>query len=156
MPTLHGPVHSSFNSRPHKEVDVIDSRSRTVTKHLSIHDLTRRSTLFLCFHSCAPGLSIHDLTRRSTCPNLNNFIEVFFQFTTSQGGRLVYCGVRDVIAVFQFTTSQGGRRGVSPGRPRHHSFNSRPHKEVDEEVEQLLARNGLSIHDLTRRSTTPR
>ena len=80
---------NSFNSRPHKEVDCIRITVGILVIHLSIHDLTRRSTIPVCIVSCslcpfnsrphkevdpllslvhtqAPGLSIHDLTRRST------------------------------------------------------------------------------------------
>ena len=55
----------TFNSRPHKEVD----RLIQVLLHqsdLSIHDLTRRSTEYICYKFACKFLSIHDLTRRST------------------------------------------------------------------------------------------
>ena len=55
-----------------------------------------------------------------------------FQFTTSHGGRLVFPPVQPNPFVFQFTTSHGGRRV---------RFWIAEHK------------RGLSIHDLTRRST---
>ena len=57
---------------------------------------------------------------------------LFFQFTTSQGGRLSPANAAFRSFVFQFTTSQGGRPAafaVSPPSPC--TFNSRPHKEVD-------------------------
>ena len=80
---------SSFNSRPHKEVDIIPkaySAQKTtfqfttsqggrprplqdgiVVDHLSIHDLTRRSTKEVrTMKVIMDDLSIHDLTRRST------------------------------------------------------------------------------------------
>ena len=55
----------SFNSRPHKEVDGIVSIAARSNK-LSIHDLTRRSTISQCYFVTIKVLSIHDLTRRST------------------------------------------------------------------------------------------
>ncbi len=58
----------SFNSRPHKEVDPGEKCDCQDRKALSIHDLTRRSTLD---DADAEGLTI-------------------FQFTTSQGGRREY------------------------------------------------------------------
>ena len=82
------PPSSSFNSRPHKEVDCfcyVPGRSvrdfqfttsqggrqekedyESMTAQLSIHDLTRRSTLLLSYKNPPFHLSIHDLTRRST------------------------------------------------------------------------------------------
>ena len=102
----------SFNSRPHKEVD--------------------SSPVFM---TDAYRLSIHDLTRRSTVGQL-------------------YCCLRHNI--FQFTTSQGGRLCTQSFPSRSSTFNSRPHKEVDNRgLSELQSRN-LSIHDLTRRSTTDR
>ena len=79
---------SSFNSRPHKEVDQLHSEHMGCRK-LSTHDLTRRST-FLCVEECEKcGLSTHDLTRRSTGhPYSKRTCLWFFQLTTSQGGRL--------------------------------------------------------------------
>ena len=55
-----------------------------------------------------------------------------FQFTTSQGGRLRGERMLCKKLNFQFTTSQGGRPGA---------------------IRALLFFGGLSIHDLTRRST---
>ena len=58
-----------------------------------------------------------------------------FQFTTSQGGRLDLVCCREIRETFQFTTSQGGRRQLSA---------------------TAFVHVGLSIHDLTRRSTVIR
>ena len=57
---------------------------------LSIHDLTRRSTEEREVISRYIDLSIHDLTRRST--KILDAISriLYFQFTTSQGGRHVF------------------------------------------------------------------
>ena len=76
----------SFNSRPHTEVDV-DIQTIPVHIYLSTHDLTRRSTRYI----------------------LGIAAELFFQLTTSHGGRL---------RLYDFP------RRVDP-------FNSRPHTEVD-------------------------
>ena len=107
---------------------------------LSIHDLTRRSTLTFSRNSpSVPSfnsrphkevdgrlgetlrsrrLSIHDLTRRSTDNHQSAGSVTFFQFTTSQGGRQRsdYCDNR--------------------GDP----FNSRPHKEVDQPGERKASK----------------
>ena len=60
VPSMH-----TFNSRPHKEVDVSHGYYNVETENLSIHDLTRRSTL----------------------KTYQKITEMLFQFTTSQGGR---------------------------------------------------------------------
>ena len=57
---------TSFNSRPHKEVDDKISERLSHVYALSIHDLTRRSTQHRAYPCGEQGLSIHDLTRRST------------------------------------------------------------------------------------------
>ena len=101
-------TQGSFNSRPHKEVDISLCASVDVNR-LSIHDLTRRSTCRISLGDSRCILSIHDLTRRSTLLNFSLLVGVSFQFTTSQGGRL---GSTTMSNVFS-------------------SFNSRPHKEVD-------------------------
>ena len=62
----------SFNSRPHKEVDVLRFQVYDVACTLSIHDLTRRSTACAMDTGNKLYLSIHDLTRRSTA-NSHNF-----------------------------------------------------------------------------------
>ena len=55
----------SFNSRPLKEVDIFNLVFLTIYC-LSIHDLSRRSTLAVDYMVCVSILSIHDLSRRST------------------------------------------------------------------------------------------
>ena len=55
---------------------------------------------------------------------------------------------------FQFTTSQGGRQLMDSRLLTRLSFNSRPHKEVDDlYLHKAQSLFDLSIHDLTRRST---
>ena len=103
-------LRNSFNSRPHKEVDWA-----------------------AMYRGHAPWcLSIHDLTRRSTIRRLE----------------------RSMAGAFQFTTSQGGRHMADTTASCLGPFNSRPHKEVD--LDHVIRRHVqfLSIHDLTRRSTS--
>ena len=111
------------------------------------------------YHGMSRGdLSIHDLTRRSTMLSDQQPKPKDFQFTTSQGGRQQKLCQACLKWIFQFTTSQGGRQCWSPvflppGKLSIHdltrrstryrnrkyykirSFNSRPHKEVDEVLE---------------------
>ena len=146
----------SFNSRPHEEVDTAH-RSVGLSPHtfqfttsrggrpadcpliavklLSIHDLTRRSTLTLfslfpamCSFNSRPHEEVDGFSHPSL---LYTFI---FQFTTSRGGRRKSTHRIRRSGSFQFTTSRGGRRS---GRL------------------QSILLFGLSIHDLTRRSTKP-
>ena len=122
--------YPTFNSRPHKEVD-----------------------LWKAFEGDGNGLSIHDLTRRSTLP-CNPFVRPrIFQFTTSQGGRLVF----RVILLDTKPFNSRPHKEVDLVRMceklQEHSFNSRPHKEVDLSIGVGEEKDGLSIHDLTRRST---
>ena len=151
----------AFNSRPHKEVDFIDFCGEDGTIELSIHDLTRRSTTIRQQFWTWRSLSIHDLTRRSTRrevvkwkgrkpfnsrphkevddtrPRSNRSVLVF-QFTTSQGGRLLLSCTFVTSVIFQFTTSQGGRpEAFAIVKEGEESFNSRPHKEVDSKYPQI-------------------
>ena len=77
----------TFNSRPHKEVD----RLIQVLLHqsdLSIHDLTRRSTIdrALCINVMLPFNS-RPHKEVDTRQSISSALNVLFQFTTSQGGR---------------------------------------------------------------------
>ena len=144
----------AFNSRPHKEVDLLLS-GNTFHSSLSIHDLTRRSTLdtfstyrlsdfqFTTSQGGRPGkprvryrntgLSIHDLTRRSTIEE-NDRSVVCSSFNSRPHKEVddIASSYPFQIMTFQFTTSQGGRQEMIVNSSR----------ELD-----------LSIHDLTRRST---
>ena len=145
----------SFNSRPHKEVDggqnvqgVIGKNFQFTTsqggrpggqrhyegsRRLSIHDLTRRSTVIRPRSSYSLAIFQFTTSQGGRPPNVCS-VNVFrtFQFTTSQGGRLNLKCRWHSVKIFQFTTSQGGRPVI------YKSFGSN---------------NNLSIHDLTRRST---
>ena len=166
----------AFNSRPHKEVDLLLS-GNTFHSSLSIHDLTRRSTLdtfstyrlsdfqFTTSQGGRPGkprvryrntgLSIHDLTRRSTIEE--NFKSFWNYLSIHDLTRRSTCVITDRSVVCS-------------------SFNSRPHKEVDDIAssypfqimtfqfttsqggrQEMIVNSSreldLSIHDLTRRST---
>ncbi len=128
----------SFNSRPHKEVDwpaLPDAFQSNHTFNSRPHKEVDQS------HkkgNSQDGLSIHDLTRRSTgCSNYFVVIQIF-QFTTSQGGRPSTSLPHLLHSIFQFTTSQGGRRFRRIERLHRLSpFNSRPHKEVDGSMRRL-------------------
>ena len=81
-------IWSTFNSRPHKEVDsffeliyftIIPFNSRP-HKEVDLKRWSQRTGKF--------NLSIHDLTRRSTEIDFGTVNVTHFQFTTSQGGRL--------------------------------------------------------------------
>ena len=102
------PEIGTFNSRPHKEVD--EQRSRAFQAGNTFNSRPHKE-VDLSAISCAriPLLSIHDLTRRSTYQQYPAHASHSFQFTTSQGGRLYRsCGGVERER-FQFTTSQGGR-----------------------------------------------
>ena len=146
----------AFNSRPHKEVD---PKTRSGTGAEKCFQLTTsqggRQYPRQHFRDCL-NLSTHDLTRRSTCVvEYLIFLDVF-QLTTSQGGRPAHMHGNIGVTTFQLTTSQGGRqlfRQLTSGSTI--TFNSRPHKEVDEHVFPVKEFSNLSTHDLTRRSTFP-
>ena len=80
---------------------------------LSIHDLTRRSTLRYSVHV---SNQIFQFTT-SRGGRLNKVAEWLkgeaFQFTTSRGGRHEFTSVVDRNVAFQFTTSRGGRRPLT-------------------------------------------
>ena len=167
---------------------------------LSIHDLTRRSTAIGLSGGNVPYLSIHDLTRRSTAGFRNRSFSAlpfnsrphkevdnesgasdcignYFQFTTSQGGRLspppfspfgIPLSIHDLTRRSTFRSGAFAMRAclsihdltrrstLSPLSSFLHDrpFNSRPHKEVDKDERiTALEEENLSIHDLTRRST---
>ena len=101
-------IELPFNSRPHKEVDGVFLQCWS-DLWLSIHDLTRRSTVLAYRGGFYNNLSIHDLTRRSTTFCRSLWRRSAFQFTTSQGGRPISATLGATLEFFQFTTSQGGR-----------------------------------------------
>ena len=122
---------------------------------LSIHDLTRRSTIpfgvyiysYATFNSrphkevdrssdslhCGSS-SFNSRPHKEVDANAPAWVDLSgtFQFTTSQGGRPSVMRRRMILENFQFTTSQGGRLSDIRDHLRYYS---------------------LSIHDLTRRST---
>ena len=199
MANLSG-VSSTFNSRPHEEVDKrppllplmmaifqfttsrrgrrkLPTRER-LEKVLSIHDLTKRSTCFLCDRRCVTNLSIHDLTKRSTCwcrcwcrrthlsihdltkrstlPTLYaKETRASFQFTTSRRGRPPVSTAAVTGVSFQFTTSRRGRRLSRPSSAVSQYLSI--HDLTKRSTIWIWCRNicrCLSIHDLTKRSTT--
>ena len=120
---------------------------------ISIHDLTRRSTVPKAFHALCGSISIHDLTRRSTytsdhqygfqdisihdltrrstvAPNHNPApFSISIHDLTRRSTMMDDTFCEDF--VFQFTTSQGGRQRSVYMLFISRYFNSRPHKEVD-------------------------
>ena len=120
-----------FNSRPHKEVDCGQRRTHS-GRSLSIHDLTRRSTILKVYSEITMRLSIHDLTRRSTYPESDSSQSESFQFTTSQGGR--QCLLTHPSRLLDLSIHDLTRRSTCY-------------------TLKTCSRNHLSIHDLTRRST---
>ena len=99
-------------------------------------------------------ISIHDLTRRSTL--LKSMLSIgIFQFTTSQGGRLFILPCISVCILFQFTTSQGGRRYLQAYfQSVILSIHDLTRRSTDFD-RRCLDSVRISIHDLTRRSTVP-
>ena len=78
-----------------------------------------------------------------------------FQLTTSQGGRRQ--PFRHFRHVFRLSTHDLTRRSTDSSTHSGlaiWSFNSRPHKEVDENLKKIKKGSDLSTHDLTRRSTS--
>ena len=144
--------------------------------HISIHDLTRRSTFIRRDSYSDIDISIHDLTRRSTFRNLRKGrcrpISIHDLTRRSTVGQIRMCqfglyfnsrphkevdkiparNIREAIK-FQFTTSQGGRLKILIHINPLTYFNSRPHKEVDIYSVCTGRFMDISIHDLTRRST---
>ena len=76
----------SFNSRPHEEVDSIflSSGRLLVSFNSRPHEEVDLENYMFDYYG---ALSIHDLTRRSTSDVFSVSVPVFFQFTTSRGGR---------------------------------------------------------------------
>ena len=121
---------------------------------LSTHDLTRRSTLRPSKSNRPTAFQLTTSQGGRRNRRIHTCETIAFQLTTSQGGRHRNSRKKCCFLCFQLTTSQGGRHGygcipVQPG-----TFNSRPHKEVDQSIliHQFIYMV-LSTHDLTRRST---
>ena len=157
----------SFNSRPLKEVDqqgftscsiplnfqFTTSQGGRLDDHdtyiddfdLSIHDLSRRSTIDLKSKKIERSLSIHDLSRRSTLSGCKRDICIFpFQFTTSQGGRPDQLRILSGKATFNSRPLKEVDLTGPQTPSRSHPFNSRPLKEVD----------ALGINKMLKRNTT--
>ena len=122
---------------------------------LSIHDLTRRSTITIFPRYDLCNLSIHDLTRRSTIIFLSLGHLKLFQFTTSHGGRQYTADDEEPECPFNSRPHTEVDVVQRMMRELRSSFNSRPHTEVDKRKRFSKEHIDLSIHDLTRRSTKP-
>ena len=108
--------YSPFNSRPHEEVDWtgLPLPGKTNPFNSRPHEEVDYAGQVPCY---GVSLSIHDLTRRSTIsPEETGSITVF-QFTTSRGGRPNCLFILHLYIDFQFTTSRGGRQ-QKPGGVR--------------------------------------
>ncbi len=108
--------------------------------HLSTHDLTQRSTVFV---RCPPSvyrLSTHDLTQRSTylckLPNQRNSLSTH---DLTQRSTMPHQWHPDK-NIFQLTTSRRGRLDRIGSCYRSRSFNSRPHAEVDINISHILCK----------------
>ena len=96
------------------------------------------------------GLSIHDLTRRSTSMAITSLNQRIFQFTTSQGGRrrttylIIFIG-----RTFNSRPHKEVDHNLLNLLSSKNSFNSRPHKEVDR-----IRRNGSSVPNIFQFTTS--
>ena len=140
------PFSLYFNSRPRKEVDVLNDYNMRVELTFQLTTSQGGRLVFKCsqltnrnFNSrprkevdyqkgtatTTFGISTHDLARRSTSSLEDNRIVPIFQLTTSQGGR----HIQHLPLIFVF------------------HFNSRPRKEVDHSW--IHARSIEAIFQLT-------
>ena len=143
-----------FNSRPHKEVD---KPPLFFILKPSLFQLTtsqggrqwgsiEKMITFI--------ISTHDLTRRSTKVCIASLVFGSFQLTTSQGGRRRGCPSSGRETYFNSRPHKEVDRLHTSAKRLRSYFNSRPHKEVDLLLSSCgCACNGISTHDLTRRST---
>ena len=121
-----------FNSRPHEEVD--PDRLTAIRTSFSFNsrpheEVDGSSPFAICEHlsfNSRPHEEV-DGTPQDLFRNL-----YIFQFTTSRGGRRVFLKRSNHSRIFQFTTSRGGRlcRALRASCSDS-AFNSRPHEEVD-------------------------
>ena len=131
--TLSRFPNSTFNSRPHKEVDLAPYWRRRPIQAFNSRphkEVDKNSLVFL--------LRIRSFNSRphkevDAVGDLKKQIKAFFQFTTSQGGRR--CGCNNNCGCGCSFNSRphkevDKRRIIT--EVLHQSFNSRPHKEVDD------------------------
>ena len=145
---------TSFNSRPHEEVDWSSFNALPMAEKFQL-TTSRRGRLISCTSkSVSYGVSTHDLTKRSTKPALIGIPPfarfnsrpheevdamrikytketISFQLTTSQRGRLISLDSDVISMAFQLTTSRRGRHRKGLLSRGGCCFNSRPHEEVD-------------------------
>ena len=172
-----GSRHYTFNSRPHKEVDM-QSTDTTVTLQPFQFTTSQGGRQPQAGNPEAEeDLAIHDLTRRSTTPGHQLRGEIF-SFNSRPHKEVDKSRLEWMRDRHSFNSRPhkevDGRSGAI--NPYFSPFNSRPHKEVDmrlrevnmkklnfqfttsqggrlSERDKLDQRQELSIHDLTRRST---
>ena len=144
----------SFNSRPHKEVDTMksDEVNRSEIFQFTTSQRGRLKGPVPWLHYYAFNSRPHKEVDRMQQVLLQQ--PILFQFTTSQRGRQGQKRQYKPVLRFQFTTSQRGRPGTEISCTGRLTFNSRPHKEVDQAAATEKGfMQSLSIHDLTKRST---
>ncbi len=85
---------------------------------------------------------------------MDRYYADIFQFTTSRGGRLVPPSVPGAVLIFQFTTSRGGRQPYTYYVMNPYNLSIHDLTRRSTSMSYLIRCHlGLSIHDLTRRST---
>ena len=128
-----------FNSRPHKEVD--NGKPGTYSGRNPFNSRPHKEVDQLIIVSQILQQPFNSRPHKEVDLRLTKFSNEcsIFQFTTSQGGRPCYNSYCLLVTFFQFTTSQGGRPGEILSAFSKYSFNSRPHKEVDQQRPQQLA-----------------
>ena len=104
---------TTFNSRPHMEVDSNNSQGILPRKPFNSRPHMEVDKNHIIQFGIQPHLSTHDLTWRSTQYHLAKILAMNFQLTTSHGGRLYHCSGIVSTQNFQLTTSHGGRRQIS-------------------------------------------
>ena len=148
------PCAKDFNSRPREEVDKITDLMGSLPG-ISTHDLAKRSTTaMLQWISCRRLFQLTTSRRGRLLPLRAGFHNLVFQLTTSRRGRRSAAVWQLQRKAFQLTTSRRGRQlDFVPARPEV-NFNSRPREEVDLHGCIITHAEGISTHDLAKRSTT--
>ncbi len=101
--------HLYFNSRPHKEVDLL--RQYKQTTHTYFNSRPHKEV---------------DVLQAACTERCNHF-----NSRPHKEVDLIPAAISQHSVIFQLTTSQGGRLHDPGNDQRHRNFNSRPHKEVD-------------------------
>ena len=98
--------------------------------------------------------STHDLSWRSTIRAIPAEDGIFFQLTTSRGGRLSSSVILTCIGIFQLTTSRGGRLCAVADSRWHRGFSTHDLSWRSTKIDlQYMKIMDFSTHDLSWRST---